>query len=243
MYKFGKDNVGLGMRFYKFIAEDEYKIFALVKIDDDDNAQFMDEETFELVNIDKKTLLHEYSMLCNFQTLSFNLYKQDKSNWYANVSIISYKYLRKMVFQQTINYILKLNNIFNPLSSDLDYLWEMYFLYSMDSKPVPLVFRINSTEDYDHIDLDKVVNDEAKLPDSLFMDIEELLLTYILSYDVFEYDDSVNLDNISMKYFFIYSDKKDKYYIVLYMIDTNKVSQKIIEEYEDNIDVIEFMLQ
>ena len=75
------------------------------------------------------------------------------------------------------------------------------------------------------------------------MEAEERLSTYILSYDIFEYDESVNFDYIDMKYFFVYSEQLDKFYIVLYLIDTEKVSAKILEDMEENIDLIEFMDQ
>jgi hypothetical protein len=90
--------------------------------------------------------------------------------------------------------------------------------------------------------LDNVVDGDGKIPDSLFADAEEELMTCILSYEAYSYDDSVNIDNINMKHFFIYDEKNDKYYIILYVIDQARVSRQMIQDMNDNIDVVEFML-
>ena len=242
MYKFGKEPTSLGMRFYKFIAEDEYKIFVFVKILDDNNAQFMDEETFELVNIDSETLSHEYTLLLNYHTLKFTL--PDKpNNKRFEVHIVSYLFLRKIVFEQTLNNILILNFGYTPepgqeepiyMESELgsmhyNYVHDMYKY--LGSTPILWVSRFDNSFDGE------------RLSDAIIMEAEERLSTYILSYDIFEYDESVNFDYIDMKYFFVYSEKLDKFYIVLYLIDTEKVSAKILEDMEENIDLIEFMDQ
>ena len=51
MFKYGNEQVLLGMRFYKFIDEDEFEIYSIVRFEDDKKATFMNEETFELVTI------------------------------------------------------------------------------------------------------------------------------------------------------------------------------------------------
>ena len=242
MYKFGKEPTSLGMRFYKFIAEDEYKIFVLVKILDDSNAQFMDEETFELVNIDSDTLSHEYTLLLNYHTLKFTL--PDKlNNKRFEVHIVSYLFLRRIVFEQTLNNILILNFGYTPESGQEEPIYieselgSMHYNYVRDmykylgSTPILWVSRFDNSFDGE------------RLSDAIIMEAEERLSTYILSYDIFEYDESVNFDYIDMKYFFVYSEQLDKFYIVLYLIDTEKVSAKILEDMEENIDLIEFMDQ
>ena len=242
MYTFGKDYVCLGMRFYKFISEDEYKIFVLVKILDDNNSQFMDEETFELVNIDKTTLLHEYTLLIDFFNYSAIINTRTKGVF--NLTIATYKNLKKVVFQKTINNILTLNHIYTPIVSEtkdyngkpvidtLEYMWEVYLSILSQKFPVLILNRGNQDE-----------FNGNRISNIGMMGAEELLSTYILSYDVYEYDDYINLSNVNMKYFFMYDCYRDKWYIVLYMIDTSKVNQMIIENMEENIDLIEFMDQ
>jgi hypothetical protein len=95
---------------------------------------------------------------------------------------------------------------------------------------------------YDNIDMEEVVNNNAKLPDSVFDKAEEYLNTYILSYEVYEFDDSVNIDNVNMKYFLIYDEDKDKYFIVLYVIDTTRIAVESMQVMKENIDIVQFML-
>jgi hypothetical protein len=257
MYKFGAEFVVLGMRFYKFISDDEYKIFVLVKILNDNNAQFMDEETFEIVTIDNETLSHEYTLLTmNRRIFEFyiNTTHDINPNNTTKVSIMSYLFLRKIVFEKTINNILELNFGYTPtdidsypisvfgdkvfIRNELDILWYEYYICHL--------FRTTSNNPLFYFDnqfFSKLDAENKRLSDDAIMEIEESLSTYILSYDIYEYDESVNLDNVNMKYFFIYCSEVDKYYIVLYLINTEKVSAKILEDMEENIDLIEFMDQ
>jgi hypothetical protein len=103
------------------------------------------------------------------------------------------------------------------------------------------VMQVNKPDDKNVIDLDEVVNSDGKLPDSLFADAEEELDTYILSYDLYNFDDSVDINKVQMKYFFLYDVKNDKYYILLYVIDSARVSSQLIKDMNENMDVIEFM--
>ena len=82
---------------------------------------------------------------------------------------------------------------------------------------------------------------EELLPDALIDIAEELLNTCIKTYEVYEYDDSVNLNNINMKHFFL--EYEDKYYIVLYTIDNIRNAAKINENLQKHMDVVEFMLK
>ena len=75
----------------------------------------------------------------------------------------------------------------------------------------------------------------------MFMDAEKLLNTYIISYEVYELDDSVNIYNINMKYFIIYSN--DKYYIILYVTDNRRLSRESFNNLNNHMDVVEFMLK
>lgn len=259
--KFRNETLVLGMRFYKWESDEEYKILALVKLNDNDTAIFMDEETFELHTITKDELDKEYTLLSNslpFAIAGFEFGAGKLFQLFFNESIATfiksmydgtyhelkfysiirvYRYMKKAVFDKTVNYILKLNNLYSPLSNNLDTIWSVYFSY-MSSKQA-YVMQISQ---YDNIDMEEIVNGDAKLPDSVFDKAEEYLNTCILSYEVYKFDDSVNIDNINMKYFFIYDMDKDEYYIVLYVIDTTRVAMETIQAIDENKDVVQFML-
>ena len=150
--KFRSKILELGTRFYKFINEEEYKIFSLVKINSDESAEFMDEETFEIQTIDKEDLEKNYTMLinnslwilCKFR----NEFYEDEEFWLQNEDILIfqtsnkfykiqcklrlhvYKFMKKSVFNKVINYIMTLNNPYQSLSdNDLNAIWDIYFRY------------------------------------------------------------------------------------------------------------------
>lgn len=255
--KFRNEIMELGMRFYKFETDEDYRILSLVKLNNNDTAIFMDEETFELHTINKNELDNEYTLFSDslpFAIAGFDMPLGDVShilllfneyikNWLVNhhaefgIVFRVYRYMRKAVFDKTVNYILKLNNLYQPLSEDLDTIWRMYFSYMSSRRAY--VMQISQ---YDNIDMEEVVNNNAKLPDSVFDKAEKYLNTYILSYEVYEFDDSVNIDNVNMKYFLIYDEDKDKYFIVLYVIDTTRVAVESMQAMKENIDIVQFML-
>ena len=254
----------LGMRFYKFESDEDYRILALVKLNDNNTAVFMDEETFELHTITIDELKNEYTFLSNSLLLAitgFEFVPEKQLQLIFNEEIIAfiksnmrnlcnvsqyklkfhlifkvYSYVKKAVFIKTVNYILTLNNLYSPLEEDLNTIWNMYFSYMHKSTYV------DTTSHYDNIDMEEVVNNKAKLPDSVFDRAEDYLNTYILSYEVYRFDASVNIDNINMKYFFIYDDNRDEYYIVLYVIDTTRVAMETFQLMDENKDVVQFML-
>ena len=256
--KFRNETLKLGMRFYKFESDEDYRILTLVKLNDNDTAIFMDEETLKLHNINKETLDNEYTLLSD--SLPFAVAasvmpgqsEEDLFDFIYNEAILTfanvrefkfvlylrvYKCMKKAVFVKMVNYILNLNNLYSSLSdSNLELIWNMYFSY-MQGKTCFLTI-----SKYDNIDMEAVVDDNAKLPDSIFDKAEEYLNTYILSYDVYKFDDSVNIDNVNMKYFFIYDIDKDTYYIILYVIDTAKIAIETMHDLEENQDVVKFML-
>lgn len=255
--KIGRETVELGMRFYTFIDDENYKILTYVG-----KGKFMNEETFELEEISEKDLYEYYTMLSEynpFVVMKFksnwvkddNLFCNDASvavlaeykNWF-NVAerdilefgfkMVVYKYMRKSVFDKLINYILNLNNPSYSLSdSDSNEIWEMYFRYMSKSAFVLKV-------DDDKLNMDDVVNNNAKIQDSVFSEAEEFLNTYILTYEAYELDDSVDISNVNMKYFVIYN--HDKYYIILYVADTTRIARQKIADMNDEIDVVRFML-
>lgn len=257
MFKYGNEQVLLGMRFYKFIDEDEFEIYSIVRFEDDKKATFMNEETFELVTITNEELKDEYTLLTDYKLFMIALIdtalgveafvNEEIANYIrgthdASISfetLVIYKFMKKSVFNKMINYILNLNSLQKQSLSSVQYnVWSMYFEYMSKGS---YVMKVNG-EDKNYIDLDNVVDGDGKIPDSLFADAEEELMTCILSYEAYSYDDSVNIDNINMKHFFIYDEKNDKYYIILYVIDQARVSRQMIQDMNDNIDVVEFML-
>lgn len=258
MFKYGNEQVLLGMRFYKFIDEDEFEIYSIVRFEDDKKATFMNEETFELVTITNKELKDEYTLLTDYKLFMIALIdtalgvepfvNEEIANYIRGVhdasisfeTLVIYKFMKKSVFNKMINYILNLNSLQKQSLSSVQYkIWSMYFKYMSKGS---YVMKVNGEEDKNYIDLDNVVDGDGKIPDSLFADAEEELMTCILSYEAYSYDDSVNIDNINMKHFFIYDEKNDKYYIILYVIDQARVSRQMIQDMNDNIDVVEFML-
>lgn len=258
MFKYGNEQVLLGMRFYKFIDEDEFEIYSIVRFEDDKKATFMNEETFELVTITNEELKDEYTLLTDYKLFMIALIdtvlgiepfvNEEIANYIRNVhdasivfeTLVIYKFMKKSVFNKMINYILNLNSLQKQSLSSVQYkIWSMYFEYMSKGS---YVMKVNGEEDKNYIDLDNVVDGDGKIPDSLFADAEEELMTCILSYEAYSYDDSVNIDNINMKHFFIYDEKNDKYYIIMYVIDQARVSRQIIQDMNDNIDVVEFML-
>ena len=236
MYTFGKDSLMLGMRFYKVLNEEEYKIFTLVKIIDNTWAQFMDEDDCSLVKIDKTDLKDNYVMLIDHTY--FNIEFDFDSGEHLDITYRTYKYLRKSIFKETLNYILKLNNLFTPHSEILDKVWEVYFNRIHASKTV--VLKVNE-DDKNVIDLDNVANGDGKLPDSIFAEAEEEISVCIRSYEVFDFTECVNIDNINMLYFLLYDCKIDRYYIVLYTIDPIREQARITNAMNENMDLVQFM--
>lgn len=271
--KFKNEKLELGMRFYTFISDDEYKLVTLVKINKDNSGEFMNEETLEIETISKEVLDKDYTMLidydiwilCNFKIKkefeneddSLLLYKKNESIWLYNNDIISfinnqivsypyyvkiklrlvvYKFMRQSVFNKLINYIINLHYPQISLSEeDNKCLWEEYFRYINKSE---LVLDCNNKKD--HLDMDAIVNDNAKIPNDIISEAEELLNTFILTYDPYEFDESVNINNINMKHFFIYIN--DKYYLILYVVDIRQENIAIQENLNEHMDIVNFML-
>lgn len=256
--KFKNEKLELGTRFFLFTAEDEYKIVSLVK-SEEESGQFMNEETLELETIsekelDKYTMLSEYEtwFICQLKTVSgMNIwtYNQYVLNFFDNkgqpiyevqsmFTIAVYKFMKKSVFDKLINYIMNLNYKISLSDSDCNEIWSLYF---MNIHKDIRIFEDSFLRLNGNLNMKDVINNNAKIPDSLLDAIEENFNTYILTYDVYEYDDSVNLYNVNMKYFVIYNN--DKYYIVLYVEDTARLARETQENLEKHMDVVNFMLK
>lgn len=272
--EFRNKDIELGMRFYTFISDDEYKILTIVKINEDKKSGiFMDEETFKLKTISKEELDENYTLLdnyriwflCKFGTKKEFIHYHNFENenfwlcgnttitnflsdqgisypYYVKIKLrlVTYKFMKKPVLDKLINYIIKLHYPKFPLSEeDHNDIWKQYFgSINNSDEQLELVLDYSNRKD---LDMDAIVNNEAKIPDDIIDEAEELLNTYILTYDPYELDDSVNMNNVNMKHFFIYIN--DKYYIILYVIDTMKVNIATRKNLNEHMDVVNFMLK
>lgn len=267
IFKSGK--LELGTRFYTFLTEEDYRIVTLVKSDKENKCgTYMDEETFEIETITDEDLNDKYTMLtdnnlwifCNFKAKdefskdpiykneSIWVYNNNINNFIMNynlsypyciklkIRMVMYKFIRRCVFDKLINYIIKLNNPeFEISSSDIDNIWQEYFRYLNDHVTV-----IDFSKEAYRLDMDAIVENKAKIPDDIIDYAEDILDIPILTYDPYEYDDSINMNNVNMKHFFMYIN--DKYYLILYVIDTRRETMQIRQCLQENLDIVEFML-
>lgn len=253
----------LGSRFYTLISDDEYKIYSFIKFDTATTGQFLDEETGEICTITKEDLIKYYTLLTDYKfmlfakvdTIEFGtviLHNEELREYFKNnpdttkkihwsMPVLFYKFVKKSVFNKMLNYILNLNYPQQSLSdNDLDHMWKVYFTYMVSNGNVPI---FSSSSIMPEGSEREIVNEEDRLSDATIMMVEEELDTYIFSYDIYEYDDSVNINNVTMRHFMIYDEKNDKYFLVRYIVDTAKVSAKTISDMNDCMDVVEFMSQ
>lgn len=254
----------LGTKFYIFESEDEYRILYLVKKNEHDGI-FMDEETFETKTIDENQLGVDYTLMLDSKNFFFARFKHcfDKKQilWFCNNDIITfikkdhsksrmfelnccvgvalYKYMKKSVLNHLINNIIKLNCSFNITvdDSDIDAIWNEYFINYLNNDTIV----INYDPYLEEVDMDKVAREEAQIPDSIIDDAEKLLNTFIAYYQVYEYDNSIDLDKINMHYYIAY--QNDTYYLVLYGIDKARQAAYDAETIRINSDVAAFMLK
>ena len=217
---------------------------------------------------DKFTLLADNSLwiICNFKTKdefkneddrlwlynkneSFWLYNDDISNFLNNqiisypyevkikLRLVIYKFMKASVFNKLINYIIKLNAPkFEISNDDIDSIWKEYFRFISNSNTI-----IDLSSEANRINMDDVVNNKAKIPDDVLDYAEEILNVPILTYDPYEYDDSINMDNVNLKYFFIYT--TDKYYLILYVVHTMTSTVQSRQNLQDHMDIVQFMLK
>ena len=245
-----------GMRFYTMISDDEYKILTFFKFNDDNkSAQFFNEETGEVETVTKHTLDTEYTLLIQ-QSLrpiamvtrkdtnrreffygydgiyNYSTEHRQQGDIVTAAEIAFYPYLTKSVFNNTVNYTLT-HTKDSLTEEELKELWQAYVNYMIANTSLVIID--------DKIDIQECLDsNDRRVPDSVIMDAEKELDTFILSYEIYEYDESVDFDKVNMKYFMIYNN--DKYYIVLYIIDTARQSADTIQAMKENVDVIEFML-
>lgn len=253
----------LGTKFYIFESEDEYRILYLVKKNEHDGV-FMDEETFETKTIDENQLGVDYTLMLDSKNFFFARFRycfdKERILWFCNsniitfitkdhsksrmfdldccISVVLYKYMKKSVLNHLINNIIKLNysNV-TVDDSDINTIWEEYFNdYLNDDRIV-----IDYNPYLEEVDMDKVSKEEAQIPDSVIDDAEKLLNTFIAYYQVYEYDNSIDLDKINMYYYMVY--QNDTYYLVLYGIDKARQAAYDAEVTRINSDVAAFMLK
>ena len=252
----------LGTKFYIFESEDEYRILYLVK-KNEHYGVFMDEETFETKLIDENQLGVDYTLMLDSRDFFFARFKNcfDKNLvlWYSNNNIITfvkkdpnfkmfdldccvrvtlYKYMKKSVLNHLINNIIKLNysNV-TVDDSDINTIWNEYFINYLNDDTIVVDYNPYLEE----VDMDKVAEEEAQIPDSVIDDAEKLLNTFIAYYQVYEYDNSIDLDKINMHYYMAY--QNDTYYLVLYGIDKARQAAYDAEVIRINSDVAAFMLK
>lgn len=179
------------------------------------------------------------------------------------IRMVIYNFMTKTVFNKLINYIIQLNQdtikVFDT-SDALEHIWNEYFRTINDkycilhcTKVKPLkdsMHYYDYIENYDKllnvinidIDLEKIVNsDDKRIPDIIINDAEKLLDTFILTYEIYAYDESINMNNVNMKHFFIYNN--DKYYLVLYVVDQMKELDSTFNNLQNHKDIVDFMLK
>lgn len=261
----------LGTKFYIFESEDEYRILYLVKknehdgifmdeetfetktIDENqlgvDYTLMLDSKNFFFARFkhcfDKKQIL----WFCNNDIITFIKKDHSKSRMFelnCCVGVALYKYMKKSVLNHLINNIIKLNYLFNITvddsditvdDSDIDAIWNEYFINYLNNDTIV----INYDPYLEEVDMDKVAMEEAQIPDSIIDDAEKLLNTFIAYYQVYEYDNSIDLDKINMHYYIAY--QNDTYYLVLYGIDKARQAAYDAETIRINSDVAAFMLK
>lgn len=261
----------LGTKFYIFESEDEYRILYLVKknehdgifmdeetfetktIDENqlgvDYTLMLDSKNFFFARFkhcfDKKQIL----WFCNNDIITFIKKDHSKSRMFdldCCIGVALYKYMKKSVLNHLINNIIKLNCSFNITvddsditvdDSDIDAIWNEYFINYLNNDTIV----INYDPYLEEVDMDKVAREEAQIPDSIIDDAEKLLNTFIAYYQVYEYDNSIDLDKINMHYYIAY--QNDTYYLVLYGIDKARQAAYDAETIRINSDVAAFMLK
>lgn len=261
----------LGTKFYIFESEDEYRILYLVKknehdgifmdeetfetktIDENqlgvDYTLMLDSKNFFFARFkhcfDKKRIL----WFCNNDIITFIKKDHSKSRMFdldCCVRVTLYKYMKKSVLNHLINNIINLNYLFNITvddsditvdDSDIDAIWNEYFINYLNNDTIVVDYNPYLEE----VDMDKVAKEEAQIPDSVIDDAEKLLNTFIAYYQVYEYDNSIDLDKINMHYYMAY--QNDTYYLVLYGIDKARQAAYDAETIRINSDVAAFMLK
>lgn len=261
----------LGTKFYIFESEDEYRILYLVKknehdgifmdeetfetktIDENqlgaDYTLMLDSKNFFFARFkhcfDKKQIL----WFCNNDIITFIKKDHSKSRMFdldCCVGVALYKYMKKSVLNHLINNIIKLNCSFNITvddsditvdDSDIDAIWNEYFINYLKNDTIVVDYNPYLEE----VDMDKVAEEKAQIPDSVIDDAEKLLNTFIAYYQVYEYDNSIDLDKINMHYYMAY--QNDTYYLVLYGIDKARQAAYDAEVIRINSDVAAFMLK
>ena len=255
-FSFNGERIYVGMRFYTMISDDEYKILTFLKFNDRQSAQFLNEETGEVETLLSYTLEDRYTLLSDYivkpmvfiknkitgerDLLMGSLIQDFTKQQYDNPEdfhvicvkeVACYHFLTRTVFNNTVNNCIMEADSFTD--KELDDLWQTY-TFGMIAKRQFVIID-------DKIDIQKCLEEnDNKIPDRVIDDAEKDLGVYILSYEIYGYDASVDLDKVNMKYFIMYNN--DRYYIVLYMIDTAREVAATAEAMRENTDVIEFML-
>lgn len=150
------------------------------------------------------------------------------------ISMKTYAYIKQVAFKRMINYILKMNCNYEATEDDLNYIWNRYFVYANK-------FTMETSHNLDDNVTTEDNNYLHSISESLFVDIEEKMGIYVLTYQLYKYDTSIDMAKINMKYLMLYNADTDTYYLMLYISDNRRNAVERIKELEENIDVINFM--
>lgn len=150
------------------------------------------------------------------------------------ISMKTYAYIKQVAFKHMINYILKMNCNYEATEDDLNYIWNRYFMYANK-------FTMETSHNLDDNVTTEDNNYLHSISESLFVDIEEKMGIYVLTYQLYKYDTSIDMAKINMKYLILYNADIDTYYLMLYISDNRRNAAERIKELEENIDVINFM--
>lgn len=209
---FKMEDFVLGKKFYRFIDEDHYEIYVVVHIYTNDDkivlCKIPQEETDDIVyTIDQFNrmgfieLIPEYSddVLITLHKLcaDFVIYPRETRNNF------------KIIFSKVLSYILMDGGIDKELPNiDCDFsIWDLcQHGYSQYIGSLSNLLYGNDNNSMSFKD------DECCLIDYF----KKTFSIYIESYEVFEYNDLINLSNIKMDYEIIYATEDDKFYIVVY---------------------------
>ena len=247
-----------GMRIYAYINEDEYELLNLLSIDEEYQvATFLNEETFEEITLSKDTIDDYYYLLVNYKnyivgkikyneskfTLKVNkdIIDASKNGYMINdyISIMIYEFMPKKVFLKILEYTFKRAS-WSIEKHHMEFLWKDYMERLQNRYKL---FTTKDSKYTDNINLNDVINDEnIELPDSFFYDIEDEMNTYIIGWNIYYYEPSIDITKITHKYFFIYSEDEDIF--VLFLVECNDIKYNIENiDTETYLDTCDFMDQ
>lgn len=258
--------IELGMRFYIITSIEEYQLYSVVNIDENDRIVYLlNEETFDVEEVSLSDLDKDYTLLTDYEKEMYVKFKytfrnqeivdlynaRDSSRLIIDtlnllpgtmvysISMVSYNYITKKVMIEIIKHIFKYQYEDLEVSDkDLDTIWELYFNHMVNN--LSNIFSYSDAK----ISFNKAADVDNRLPDRVFEEIEDVRHIIIISYKVYHMDPSVNLDRILRSYFIMYSVEEDDYFVILYSGNEDLYNDKALSDYtyDENISsLISFM--